>query len=605
MYKRIATVLHNQSSMLVHGCVRVFLARDVQFSMKKYFGLLMLCFLLISCGGGGSSTGGSVQTPEPDSTGQLALTVVDEKGELTAARIEIVDLNDRATVPLQAILVDHTCLQNKFSGNSAAEELRYREIDNPFTGTRQFYLDKNGVATRLQPGRYRIRIFKGIEYLVHETYVQIESTKTSTLREQLERWENMPEQGWYSSDDHIHFSRLNQSDNERIAAIVAAEDINVANLLQMGAQQFFDVSEQYEFGEAGVYREGATLLLSGQEHPRTHILGHAIILGSEVSIDKRDTYIDYYASWVEAKAAQGVIGYAHLGEGAAANGISIDAPTGLLSFIEILQADLNGYSAMYSLLNVGIPIAPTAGSDFPCLDSLPGRERFYTLLEGDLDRANWLAGVEAGRTFVTNGPMLTFSINDHRLGDTVNVGHSEILSIQATVKFDRSRDDIKELQLIRNGHLIASWENFEISTDGKVGQISAKLELTAEMNAWYALRATGSKIKETPWRSPGSVPSAGADNRPRPSEAHTAPIYVYTGNVSNDMMRDRTSAALLYLSRLDRLREIVTDPDLEEFSKIPDFGDLVTDDHLRENLPALLDAIDRARMYYSSVVGGG
>ena len=51
---------------------------------------------------------------------------------------------------------------------------------------------------------------------------------------------------------------------------------------------------------AGEFRQGDTLLLAGQEHPRTHFLGHTITLGADEPVDLRETYIVYETTWAPA-----------------------------------------------------------------------------------------------------------------------------------------------------------------------------------------------------------------------------------------------------------------------------------------------------------------
>ena len=53
---------------------------------------------------------------------------------------------------------------------------------------------------------------------------------------------------------------------------------------------------QYGFGDAGLHRNGSTLLAAGQEIPRTHVFGHGVILGSRSRIrlpDDRFVYLEH------------------------------------------------------------------------------------------------------------------------------------------------------------------------------------------------------------------------------------------------------------------------------------------------------------------------
>jgi hypothetical protein len=68
----------------------------------------------------------------------------------------------------------------------------------------------------------------------------------------LTRWIYMPEQGWYSADDHLHIARPIKELNAFISKWMQAEDIHVANLLQWGLEKRFHNALQYAFGVSGM-----------------------------------------------------------------------------------------------------------------------------------------------------------------------------------------------------------------------------------------------------------------------------------------------------------------------------------------------------------------
>ena len=82
----------------------------------------------------------------------------------------------------------------------------------------------------------------------------------------------MPNRGWYSADDHIHIRR-SPRENPLILEWVAAEDVHVGALLQMGDFWTDNFYSQYAWGQDGVYQVEDRFLTSGQEEPRTHALG--------------------------------------------------------------------------------------------------------------------------------------------------------------------------------------------------------------------------------------------------------------------------------------------------------------------------------------------
>ncbi len=555
-----------------------------------------------------------------DPNGILVLRLVNaDSGEPTPGRIEVLDERGGAHVALDALPLTLECEVAPLPG-WASWLTRSDHIENPHSGTTQFYSDGSAELS-LPPGRYRITVYKGIEYRVARRSVQIHPLDTAELSVSLNRWIDLPRAGWYSADDHLHISRLTAEDDRRVATWMQAEDLHVANLLQMGTASQFGVTPQRAFGAAGEHRQGDTLLISGQEHPRTHLLGHTITLGARAPIDLRETYIVFDRFWRESRRLGGVSGFAHWGLGPARDGLAVDAPGGLLSFVEVLQFEYPHYDVWYELLDLGVPLTPTAGTDFPCGPwSIPGRERFYTRLDGPLDRERWLEGVRRGRTFVTNGPLLELTVGGAGIGDTLRLDRPGPVRVIGVVRFDRGRDHVTRVELIRNGLPVASR-----TPDTSTGSIRLVASVQVEGPAWFALRVEGDKVGETPLEPmglPGWLMDLGrnvasgasieereafaAARATRVSAAHTAPIYVsVAGQPPLGWQPGAADRAREWLARLDALEAKLADDRIGDFTIwdwVP-YSDGVSEEHLRRNRAALLAVIAESREFYQRRLG--
>lgn len=548
--------------------------------------------------------------------GTLELNVVDAEGVAVPARIELLDDRGEAHVADDALTINTECYVVPFP-DWASSLQRSQSIDNPYVGTRQFYVDGAAHAS-LPSGRYRVTASRGVEYRIATAEVEVTSGKQTRVELVPERWIDMPALGWFSADDHLHITRARREDDARIGTWMRAEDLHIANLLQMGNAEQFDITPQYAFGDAGMYRAGETQLVSGQEHPRTHVLGHTIVLGAEAAIDRRDSYTIYRGFWEEATRLGGAAGYAHWGAGHARNGLAIDAPSGLLSFIEVLQFDLPYFEVWYDLLNLGARLAPSAGTDYPCIPSIPGRERFYTRVDGPPTRASWVDAVRRGRTFVTNGPMLDFDVGGAGIGDELRLESPREVRIRGSARFDPARDDVEKLELVRDGAVVA-----EADTRSAEGEIALDVSLPVQVSGWFALRASGSKVGETPMKTPWFLTpevlqaqcrfGCGAwmierasfvgSGRARPSAAHTGAVYVNVANIAPS-----PPAALVRetLERLDQLRAKLADERLDELVVFRPFSEELLVDgvpaaDLRRDRQALTALIDAAAAHYRSV----
>jgi hypothetical protein len=553
-----------------------------------------------------------------DEAGTLKLRIL-ENGREVPARLEVLDALGAAFAASDALTLHFECEVAPLPGWLRGAISSSDRLYNKATGTEQFYT-AGAAQLELPPGRYRVRAFKGIEYRVAATELEIAAGAENTVDVELERWIDMPALGWYGVDDHVHITRRTSDDDQRIGIWMRAEDLHIANLLQMGTVDQFGVTPQHAFGEAGEFRLGDTLLISGQEHPRTHFLGHTITLGADRPVDLRDTYISYETTFRAALEAGGLPGYAHFGLGPARDGLTLDAPRGLVSFVEVLQFNSPHYDVWYTLLDLGIPIAPTAGTDFPCGPwSVPGGERFYVRLGDEPTRRGLLDGVRAGRTFVTNGPMLDLRIGTAGIGDELRLAKPDVITVEGHVRYDPERDEVKRVELLRNGEVVPA-----VPTLGR-GEIRVKWEGPQRESGWWALRVEGDKVGAPPMEPLPSGPIVDflgprianfgaaveaitayhtARQGVRPSAAHTAPIWVAVGGsgaVRGALAARRAEEALHRLDDLEaRLREDRID-EAEIWDWVP-YSDGVPIEHLRHNRAALLRAIEAARIRYREIL---
>ena len=84
----------------------------------------------------------------------------------------------------------------------------------------------------------------------------------------------------------------------------------------------------------------------------------------------------------------------------------------------------------YRILNAGLRVPPSAGSASGVLPNPVGYNRVYVKLDGPLDWDRWWEGLRAGRSFVTNGPLL------------------RVDGLRGRVD---SRDPVKAVELVVNG----------------------------------------------------------------------------------------------------------------------------------------------------------
>ncbi len=375
-----------------------------------------------------------------------------------------------------------------------------------------------------------------------------------------------------------------------------AEDIHVANLLQMGKVKNFEIAPQHAHGPEGHYQEGHFILAAGQENPRTHFLGHTITLGASTARHNLDDYLIYRLLW-EKTAAEGALnGFAHAWAPngmmlAVHDGMAVVGPHDLLHFVEVLQFNRSGYEAWYELLALGFRVTPTAGTDYPCADqNLPGHERFYTKVEGPFRYASWLDGVRQGRTFVTTGPIVEFHVNGMDIGSEVVLSAEASVEITGKATFDPTRDDLVFLELVQNGEVV---ERF--SRIAGASKIEFETKRPVDESSWFALRGYGNRLENT------IGTPLHFNTFKLSSNVHTAPIYVtlaHRPGIGESAQAKRV--ARTWVARLEDLERVLAEENLDFLAArlaFPD-ADAVPRETLVRNREALLEEVRSSKAFF-------
>ncbi len=406
-----------------------------------------------------------------------------------------------------------------------------------------FYLNGQYTA-KLPVGNYELVITRGPEYRLYHGTFEIKKNHESAVAVELKRYINLPAEGWISGDDHIHLQREEVAD-ENVWLQVAAEDVHVGNLLQMGNISGTNF-EQPAWGEAGHYsRDDKHTLVSGQEDPRTGQLGHTIHENLKHPLHPDiGNYFVYHQVFEQSHEQGGVSGFAHLGDWFhAQRGLALDVPFGIVDFIEVCEAGGVATDTWYSLLNLGFKLTPSAGSDFPYTD-LPGVSRSYAMAPASATPEEWYKSFRAGHTYVTNGPFLNLSVNGHPMGDELHVARGSSIEIAADAKLNPDIDRLNRLELVVLGDIA------ETEPSGGRDRIEMKKMLRVDHSMWIAVRAYGER------------------SEPRNTTiAHSAPVYI----VVDDQPFWKVSAVPDLIRRQrETLSDILNGPlipdeDLEEF----------------------------------------
>lgn len=331
-------------------------------------------------------------------------------------------------------------------------------------------------------------------------------------------------EGWYSGDHHFHLNyggpvRLSP---EVLVPMMRGEDLDVATPLSANLHTR-RIDENY----FAWTRAEPPLIQFGQE-VRSHFLGHTGHIGVKAlfwpwywgpnyPVYGRDDRSNVSALR-HTREQGGVNSYVHPVSsrdpfgGDAPRGIPLelvsDAVLGDVDTIELAclwSDELGTADAWYRLLSVGATVTPSAGTD-AMVDFFRtmaiGTTRVYVHVPGGLTMDRYLDGLRAGRSFVTNGPLIRFTVASAGPGDVLKqIGDARFeLSVASALPFERA-------EVLVNGEVV--WTGAGIA---QAGTIAHRGSVTVPAGGWIAARVHG-----------GGMEWPGMDSYPF---AHTAPLWI-------------------------------------------------------------------------------
>jgi len=380
----------------------------------------------------------------------------------------------------------------------------------------------------LPAGRWRLAVAKGVEFLPRFEEFEISAGQKRLRRVELARWADMPRQGWYSGDDHVHYPRLKPADDEFLMSWAQAEDIT-SPTSSAWATSSEPTSSRPATGPESRFERGNYALVSGQEDPRTDIAeqGHTLALNIRRPVRDTSRYHLYDFMFDRIHAQGGLTGYAHTAwapEWYRRKRPELTRPGTQAStscaarsiFLEILQFRKLGLEDYYDFLSLGFRLTASAGSDLPWGASI-GEARVYAYTGPHFSVDGWFEALRRGRTFVTNGPMLIFSVDSAIPGDELRVKPEATLHIRATAWAPAAIGAPQTLEIVSNGEVVRTAQSTA------PGQRDLKLEFKLEAGAmqWIAARVRSHN---------GAL-------------AHTTPVYITSRAPEPDRDEQRRLAA--------------------------------------------------------------
>ncbi len=423
------------------------------------------------------------------------------------------------------------------------------------------YFHTTGKSVITAPaGKISVDVMQGFDHAFEQTTVDTAENQTRVVTVHLKPlpmpadWKN-----WVSNDLHVHMNYAGTYRNtpEHLLQQAAAENLNVIhNLIVNKEQRIPDISY---YTPKPLTAPGRLVLESQEFH--TSFWGHLGLLGLQDHF-----LIPGYAAYPNTPAAslyptnaavadlahaqKALAGYVHPFDapepdpfkdaGLSERELPADVALGKIDYYEVVGFSDHKTSAAvwYRMLNCGFRIPTGSGTDamanFASLRGPVGLNRVYVDSRGSLKREDILEALKSGRTFATNGPLLSFTVNGKAIGSEIKLPlGAATLNYRASL---RSIVPVDHLQVVYNGKVI---KDIDMNGDHKSANESGTL--TIEKSGWLVLRA---------WSEKAIYPIL--DLYPY---ATTSPIYISIGDQPVRSAED----ARYFVAWLDRIIKEATD----------------------------------------------
>ncbi len=422
--------------------------------------------------------------------GTLTLDVLDGKGQRVPARVSVRGSDGRAHAPADAWMQG----DDGFDRSVQPTETHYFHCASPCT-------------LSLPAGEASITVQHGFRHLPWQKSLEVKPDAKVSLRAALVANDLPAEWGtWRSADLHVHMNYGGHYRNTpaNLAKQARAEDLNlVHNLIVNKEERIPDITHFRT--DADPASDGNVLILHGQEH-HTSYWGHLglLHLGDHYITPDFAAYqhtalaSPYPHNGVIADLAHaqgGLVGYVHPfdwdivpeKEKSLTNQLPADVAHGKVDYLEVVGFSDHKATAQvwYRLLNLGYRLPVGAGTDamanYASLRGPVGLNRVFLRTDGKLKPETARAALKAGRSFISNGPLLGFALGGKQAGDTVKLTAPGRVPYRLSL---RSPVPVDHLELVHNGRVVKSFE-----LKGERRTLDTAGELTLDAGGWMLLRA--------------------------------------------------------------------------------------------------------------------
>ncbi len=373
-----------------------------------------------------------------------------------------------------------------------------------------YFYTPGAIEAEVPAGEIRVQATRGFGAAAVTATKKIRAGEAAEISLEIPAPLWIPENdGWYSGDLHSHL-------NYGGPYLLTPEDIVLdmrGEMLDLSTPQLANLHTRFNDVEWWNWRRTEIPMIHFAQEVRSHFLGHVGVVGADSlffpwyngpgypvynQIDLPNSNVLQFA-----RNHGGMNSYVHpvstnnpFPANGEPNGLPLElVPDALLGDVDTLEVaclwsdEIGTSEAWYRLLNLGLPIAPSAGSDtmHNFYRTMPiGSTRVYAKPDGAMNLQNFLTAVKKGRSFVTNGPMMKFTAKGKESGEVMAAANGQ--SIEWKIEAF-SAIPVEKVEIIVNGKVAWSGKGFSGGKQTFTGKINAP------SGGWIAARIYGGETK--------------------------------------------------------------------------------------------------------------
>ncbi|HJQ81908.1 MAG TPA: hypothetical protein VJ828_18225 [Lacipirellulaceae bacterium] len=322
--------------------------------------------------------------------------------------------------------------------NSRGRPVRLR-LPNTAEFGGHFYIDGQ-LALPLRIGQYTFELDAGPEYRTQSGHFQFERHADDSKRIEMNRSANLAEEGWYGGDLHVvrraaDLPLIMRAESLRVVPVDGERSPVEAPLASQ--LLLFNLQRSLNTKQKSVGRSSLKLIEEARAADARIVA--SIPYAWDMPVWLASGQLDAICLINHHTLRDGVVDNEK--DGRPRDRSLFPGRTGNGRWAEAVY---------YHILNCGLRIAPAAGSGSGMNDNPVGINRVYVYCGEEFSDEAWWEGLEAGRVFVSNGPLLRPMVEGHPPGHVFRLDEGETLTLEIALEL-ATRVPVEYLQIVKNG----------------------------------------------------------------------------------------------------------------------------------------------------------